>query len=105
MVPGSAAPRGGCAAAAVRCCCCCLLCSLSLAIFLVFHSTILEPYFDLSFSEIEVTRQLPALLLGHICVVEEFLLQLQCLELGIWLPLLPHRHGARPFLRDGAQRS
>lgn len=102
LVAGGAAPGGRSASRGSRCR---LLRRLSLAIFLVFHSTILEPYFNLSLREVEVAGELPALLLGHVGVVQELLLQLQRLELGVGLPLLPDRHVPRPLQRVGAQRA
>lgn len=57
-----------------------LLGSLSLRVLLVLHPPILEPYFDLAFGEVQIARQLPALLLGDVRVEEELFLQLQCLE-------------------------
>lgn len=102
LVSGGTAPGRRSATRGSRCR---LLRRLSLAIFLVFHSTILEPYFDLSLREVKVAGELPALLLGHVGVVQELLFQLQRLEFGVWLPLLPDRHVPRPFQGIGAQRA
>lgn len=40
-----------------------LLLALTLAVFFVFHASILKPYFNLTFREIEIARQFPTLLL------------------------------------------
>lgn len=72
---------------------------LSLAVLLVLHPTVLEPYLHLAFSEIEVTRELPSFLLRDVSVEQEFLLQFESLELGVGLAFLPHRHLTRPFQR------
>ena len=72
---------------------------LSLAVLLVLHAPVLEPDLHLPLGQVQVARQLPALLLGHVGVEQEFLLQFQRLELGVGLPLLAHRHLARPLER------
>lgn len=78
-----------------------LLRRLPLRVLFVLHPAVLEPYLDLPLRKVEVSRQLPPLLLGHVGVEEELLLQLQGLELGVRLALLPHRHLPRPFQRVG----
>lgn len=78
---------------------------LSLAVLLVLHTSILEPYFDLTFRQIQITRQLPTLLLRNVGIEQEFFFQFQRLELGVRLPLLTHRHLARPFQRVWSKRT
>lgn len=77
---------------------------LTLTVPLALHAAVLEPDLHLAFGEVEVSRQLPALLLGHVRVEEELLLQFQGLELGVRFTLLAHRHVARPLQRVGRQR-
>lgn len=56
------------------------------------------PFTHLTLCQLQVACQFPALLFGHIRIEEELLLQLQCLELGVWLALFPHRHLAGPLV-------
>ena len=49
---------------------------LSLAVFFALHTTILEPDFDLTLCQIEVSRQFPALLLRYVGIKKEFFFQL-----------------------------
>ena len=99
-----AAARGGPAAAAPgvarvpRAAAAVLLLLLSLAVLLALHPPVLEPDLDLPLRQVEVARQLPALLLGDVGVEEELLLELEGLELGVGLALLPHAHVARPVV-------
>jgi hypothetical protein len=79
-----------------------LLRLLPLAVLLVLHAAVLEPDLYLALRQVEVARQLPPLLLGHVGVEEELLLQLQRLELGVGLAFLAHRHVARPLERVAA---
>jgi len=79
-----------------------LLRLLPLAVLLVLHAAVLEPYFHLTLRQVEVARQLPPLLLGHVRVEEELLLQLQRLELGVGLAFLAHSHVASPLQRVAA---
>lgn len=79
-----------------------LLLGLPLAVFLVLHPTVLKPDLDLALGQIQITRELPSLLLRYISVEEELLLQLESLELGVRFAFLPHRHLARPFQGVGA---
>lgn len=74
-----------------------LLLGLPLTVLLVLHSAILKPDLHLTLGEIQITRELPPLLLRHVSVEEELLLQLESLEFGIRLAFLPHRHLARPL--------
>lgn len=46
------------------------------------------PYFDLTLGQIQVSRQLPTLLLRDVSVEQEFLLEFERLELWIWFALL-----------------
>ena len=103
-----AAARGGPAAApgvarVPRAAAAVLLLLLSLAVLLALHPPVLEPDLDLPLRQVEVPRQLPPLLLGHVRVEEELLLQLQGLELGVGLPLLPHADVAGPVVQGVAQ--
>ena len=91
----AAAPAG--AGGGVLLCGVCLL--LSLVVLLALHPAVLEPDLDLALGEVEVPGQLPPLLLGDVGVEEELLLQLERLELGVGLPLLPHAHVARPVVQ------
>ena len=75
---------------------------LPLAVLLVFHPPVLEPDFDLALGQVEVSRQLPALLFRNVGVEEEFFFQFQRLELGVRLPLLAHCHLTRPLERIGS---
>lgn len=72
---------------------------LPLAVLLVLHPPVLEPDLHLTLRQVQIARQLPALLLGDVGVEEELLLQLQRLELGVGFPLLADCHLARPFQR------
>jgi len=54
---------------------------LSLASLLGLHPSVLKPYLDLSFREIEIPCQFPSLLLGNIGIEEEFLFQFKSLKL------------------------
>ena len=74
-----------------------LLRCLPLGVFLVFHSAVLEPYFDLPLREVEVSRQLPPLLLGDVGVEKELFLQLERLELGVGLALFSDSDLAGPL--------
>ena len=78
---------------------------LPLAVLLVLHAPVLEPDFDLALRQVEIARQLPSFLLGNVGVEQELFLQFQRLELGVGLPLLPHRHLTRPLQRIGTQGS
>ena len=49
---------------------------LSLAVLFTLHTTILEPDFDLTLCQIEVSRQFPALLLRYVGIKKEFFFQL-----------------------------
>ena len=71
---------------------------LSLVVLLALHPAVLEPDLDLALGEVEVPGQLPPLLLGDVGVEEELLLELERLELGVGLPLLPHAHVAGPVV-------
>ena len=53
--------------------------------------THLKPYLDLTLGQLQGPGQLPAFLLGHVCVEEELLLELHRLVLGVRFPLLPQR--------------
>lgn len=93
----------------------CVVCIwlLSLRVFFVLHATVLKPesskenifnstifvfrafavwrhlpYFDLTLRQIQVSRQLPTLLLWNVSVEEKFLLELKRLELWIRFALL-----------------
>lgn len=79
-----------------------LLLGLPLAVLLVLHPTVLKPDLDLALGQIQIARKLPSLLLRHVSVEEELLLQLESLELGVWFTFLPYRHLARPFQGVGA---
>lgn len=70
---------------------------LPLAVLLVLHPPVLEPDLHLALGQVQVARQLPPLLLGHVRVVEELLLELEGLELGVRLAFLPHRHLPGPI--------
>ena len=78
---------------------------LPLAVLLVLHTPVLEPDFDLALRQVEVARQLPALLLRNVSVEKKLFFKFQRLELGVGLPLLPHCHSRRPVQRVGTQRS
>lgn len=82
-----------------------LLRLLPLAVLFVLHAAVLEPYLHLPLRQVEVARQLPPLLLGHVGVEEELLFQLQRLELGVGLAFLAHGHVARPLQRVAAAQN
>lgn len=63
---------------------------VSLTVLLALHSSILEPYFHLPLRQVQVPGQLPSLLFGDVRVVQKLFLQLQRLELGVWLAFLAH---------------
>lgn len=52
------------------------------------HSTILEPDLDLTLGEVQLARDLPALLPGDVGVADEFVFEQHRLVSGVWLPLL-----------------
>ena len=52
-----------------------LLRRLSLAVLLVLHSSVLEPYLDLTFCQIQIAGKFPPFLFGHVSVEQEFLFQ------------------------------
>ncbi len=72
---------------------------LPLAVLLVLHPPILEPDLDLTFRQVEIARQFPALLLRHVGVKQELFLQFERLEFRVRFPLLAHSHLSRPFQR------
>ena len=76
---------------------------LPLAVLLVLHPPILEPDLDLTFRQVEIARQFPALLLRHVSVEQKLFFQLQRLELGVGFPLLANSHLSRPFQRIRSQ--
>lgn len=78
---------------------------LPLAVLLVLHPPVLEPDLHLALRQVEIARQLPALLLRHVRVEQELFLQLQRLEFRVGFPLLAHRHLAGPFQRIRPQRT
>ena len=80
-----------------------LIVLLSLVVLLAFHPSVLKPDLNLPLREIKVSSQFPSLLLGHVRVEQEFLLQLQRLEFGVWLPLLAHAHVTGPMVQWIAQ--
>lgn len=63
--------------------------SCSFSELLVLHSSVLEPDFDLSLSQVQLTGQMPALLTGDVSVVDELRLKDQSLETTVRFPLLP----------------
>ncbi len=86
-------------------CCVAVVVLLPLAVLLVLHAPVLEPNFHLALRQVQISRQFPAFLFGHVGVEQELLLQLQRLEFRVRLPLLPHRHLARPLQRIRTQRT
>ena len=54
-----------------------------------FHSTILEPDFNLAFGEVQLARDLPALLASDVGIADELVLQNHRLIASVRLPLLP----------------
>ena len=52
------------------------------------HSSVLEPDFDLTFGEVELTADLPSFLSRDVRVVHEFILQDHGLIAGVRLPFL-----------------
>lgn len=82
-----------------------LLLRLPLTVLLVLHPTILKPDLDLALGEIQIARELPSLLLRHVGVEKELLLELEGLELRVRLAFLPHRHLPGPFQGIGAAAS
>lgn len=76
-----------------------LLVCLSLAVLFAFHPTILEPDFDLTLRQIEVSCQLPTFLLGHVGIKKEFFFQLECLVFGVGLPLFSYTDMTSPMVQ------
>jgi hypothetical protein len=74
-----------------------LLLGLALAVLLVLHAPVLEPDLHLALGQVQVARELPALLLRDVGVEEELLLELERLELGVGLALLADGHLAGPL--------
>lgn len=70
---------------------------LPLAVLLVLHPPVLEPDLHLPLGQVQVARQLPSLLLRHVRVEQELLLELERLELGVGLAFLPHGHLSGPL--------
>lgn len=70
---------------------------LPLGVLLVLHPPVLEPDLDLSLGKVEISCQLPALLLGDVGVEEELFLQLQGLEFRVGFAFFPYGHLTRPF--------
>ena len=67
------------------------------------HSSVLEPYFDLSLSETQSLGEFPSLGFSDIGVTDVFLLQLGNLQLRVWLPLFAHvQNGRRHGRKSGA---
>jgi hypothetical protein len=52
-----------------------LLRRLSLTVLLILHPSILKPYLHLSFCQVQIARQLPPFLFGHVSVEKEFFFQ------------------------------
>lgn len=50
------------------------LCSLPLRILLIFHPSVLEPYFDLPFGEVQISREFPSFLLRNVRIEQELFL-------------------------------
>ena len=65
-----------------------LMSQSSLAYLFAFHSSVLEPDFDLSFRQLQLTGDLPPLLAGDVGRVEELVLQHHRLVARVRLPLL-----------------
>jgi len=82
-----------------------LLLRLPLTVFLVLHPTILKPDLDLAFGEIQISRELPSLLLRHVGVEEKLFLELEGLKFRVGLAFLSHRHLPGPLQRIGAAAS
>lgn len=61
------------------------------------QSSVNSPDFNLSFSEIQIPRKFPALLLGNIGAIQIFLLQLQCLIFAVRFTLLAHSYLTSPI--------
>lgn len=82
-----------------------LLLGLPLAVLLVLHPAVLKPDLHLTLRQVQISRELPPLLLRYVSVEEELLLQLESLEFRVRFAFLPHRHLARPLQGIGAAAS
>jgi len=52
-----------------------LLRRLSLTVLLILHPSILKPYLHLTFCQVQIARQFPPFLFGHVSVEKEFFFQ------------------------------
>lgn len=70
---------------------------LPLRVFFILHPAILEPYLNLPLGEVKISGQLPSLLLRHVSVEQELLLQLQGLVLRVRLTFFANSHLTSPL--------